>query len=229
MDYFRADAIQFRNHPMEELPDNPSPLDAPLSESWSELPPPLVPIGILAGMTDVSLANIAPFGKYHHFKAGTEVIREGQVQDRIYIVVLGKLAINALVDGKEVLLNEAHPGECLGEISLLNPGPASANVRVLEEATLWSMDIDGFRSYLAKHAGGAGALLMGMTSCLCQRVRHANALISRHHKKPVETLPAGRERAITADNTPMQIGFFDRLKMSLGGEKKIRISPKIKM
>src|SRR5208282_4008715 len=107
-----------------------------LPEGWSELPPALPPVGILAGMTEVSLANIAPFGKYHHFKAGTEIIREGQVQDRIYIVVLGKLAITALVDGKELKLNEAFPGECIGEISLLNPGPASATVRALEEATL---------------------------------------------------------------------------------------------
>jgi hypothetical protein len=35
--------------------------------------------------------------------------------------------------------------------------------------------------------------------------------------RPVEILPAGRERAITADNTPMQVGFFDRLKKSFGG------------
>jgi CRP-like cAMP-binding protein len=214
---------------MEELPPDASPLDAPNSDGWTELAPPLPPVGILAGMTDVSLANIAPFGKYHHFKDGTTIIREGQVQKRIYIVVLGKLAITALVDGKEVPLNEVQAGECIGEISLLDPGPASANVRALGEVTLWSMDIDGFRAYLAQHPGGAGVLLLGMTSCLCQRVRHANALISRHHVRPVESLPMGRERAITAENTPIQIGFFDRLKKSLAVEKKVEISSKIKM
>jgi len=213
---------------MEELPHDATPLDAPLPDGWSELPPPLPAVGILAGMTEVSLANIAPYGEYHHFKVGAEVIREGQVQNRIYIVVIGKLAIIALVDGKELVLNEAHPGECIGELSLLDPGPASANVRVVEEATLWSMDINGFRTYFAQHLGGAGALLMGMTSCLCQRIRSANALISKHHVKPVETLP-GRERAITAENTPMQIGFFERLKQSLGGETRPRISTKIKL
>ena len=72
-------------------------------------------------------------------------------------------------------------------------------------------------------------MLLGMATCLCQRMRHANALIISHHKKPVETLPVGRERAITAENTPMQIGFFDRLKQSLLGENKAAISPKIKM
>jgi len=216
---------------MEELPNEPTPLDTPLpeGEGWTELSPALPPVGILASMTDRSLSNLAPFGKYHYFKAGTEIIREGQLQDRMYVVVIGKLAISALAHGKEVPLNEASTGECLGEISLLDPGPASATVRALEETTLWSMDIEGFRAYIAKHVGGAGALLLGMTSCLCQRMRHANELISQNRVKPVESLPAGRERAITAENTPIQIGFFDRLKQSLSGEKKVHISKEIKM
>ena len=54
-------------------------------------------------------------------------------------------------------------------------------------------------------------------------------MIAKHHVLPVETLPQGRERAITAGNTPVQIGFFDRLKKKLVAEKKIRISTKIKM
>jgi CRP/FNR family cyclic AMP-dependent transcriptional regulator len=202
---------------MEQPPEQVPPIDPPLDEGWSELMPALPPVGILVGMSDRSLANLAPFGKYQFFKAGAEVIREGQQQDRLHIIVLGKLSITALVDGKEVALNEAFTGECVGEISMLSPGPATASARAVEETTLWSMNIDDFRTYLAAHVGGAGTLLLGMASCLCLRVRHANTLISSHHLKPVEMLPAGRERAITADNTPMQIGFFDRLKKTLVG------------
>jgi CRP-like cAMP-binding protein len=168
-------------------------------------------------MSDRSLGNLAPFGKYHHYNSGDEVIQEGRRQDCLYIVVLGRLSISALVDGKEVLLNETSPGECLGEIGMLSPGPATASVRALEKTTLWSMNIDNFRTYMEQHVGGAGALLLGIASCLCLRVRHANALICAHNMRPVEILPAGRERAITADNTPMQVGFFDRLKKSFGG------------
>ena len=122
---------------MEEPPDDLSPLDAPMpeGEGWAELAPPLPPVGILAAMTDRSLANLAPYGKYHHFKPGAVVIRDGQVQDRFYIVVMGKLAISAIVDGKEMPLNETYAGECLGEVSLLAPGPASATVRVVETDT----------------------------------------------------------------------------------------------
>ena len=188
------------------------------------------PLGILSGLSDRSLTNLAAFGEYSQVPVGTQIITEGEMQDRFYVVVMGKLAVTALASGTEVPLSIAEPGECLGEVSLLEPGPASATVKVTEAATLWSMNLDNLRAYLSEHAGGGGALLMGMASCLSQRLRMANQLIAQHRMSPVETLPMGRERAITAENTPVQIGFFDRLKKTMGGsEKKIKISTEIKL
>lgn len=218
---------------MDEQPDSyepPAPVGTELPEGWEELPPPLPPLGILAGLSDRSLENLASYGRYTRHTPGEQIITEGDLQDRFYVVVLGKLAITASAGGKEIPLSMAEVGECLGEVSLLEPGPASASVKVVELATLWSMNLDDLRSYLSEHAGGGGALLMGMASCLSQRLRQVNKLIGKHHVVPVEILPRGRERAITAENTPVQIGFFDRLKKSLGtGEKKVRISTEIKM
>jgi len=205
-------------------------LDGAIPEGFEELPPPLPPLGILSNLSDRSLTNMASYGRYDKVDPGTVIIKEGDSQDRFYVVVLGKLSITALASGKEVHLNTAEIGECLGEVSLLDPGAASATVKVLEPSTLWSMDLDDLRTYLAEHAGGGGALLMGMASCLSQRLRQANQLIAKHRVVPVEMLPAGRERAITAENTPVQVGFFDRLKKSMGaGEKKVKISTEIKL
>jgi CRP/FNR family cyclic AMP-dependent transcriptional regulator len=205
------------------------PLDESVTQKSTGPDPALPPLGILAGLSDGSLASLASYGRYHQFSAGTEIIREGEMQDRFYVVVTGQLEINARTGNTEMPLSTAKAGECLGEVSLLEPGPASASVRVVEDTTMWSMDIGDLRTYLTEHAGGAGALLMGMASCLSKRLRQTNHLIAQHHMVPVETLPKGRERAITADNTPVHIGFFDRLKKTLGAEKKIRISTKIKM
>jgi CRP-like cAMP-binding protein len=214
---------------MEELP-TPS-LDGAPPEGFEELPPPLPPLGILSNLSDRSLANMAAYGRYEKFAPGAVLIQEGDPQDRFYVVVTGKLEITAMASGKEVHLSTAEVGECLGEVSLLDPGSASATVKVIEPSTLWSMNLDDLRSYLGEHAGGGGALLMGMASCLSTRLRQANQLIAKHRVVPAETLPAGRDRAITAENTPVQVGFFDRLKKSMGasGEKKVRISTEIKL
>jgi len=191
--------------------------------------PALPPIGILAGLSDPSLEKLAPYGRCHRFPAGIEIIREGEAQDRFYVVVTGELAVSAQAGGRDVLLSVAGEGECLGELNLLEPGPATASVRVVKDATMWSMDIGELRNYLFEHTDGAGVLLTGMATCLSKRLRHANQLIAQHHVAPVETLPQGRERAITASNTPVQLGFFDRIKRSLTGTRKVRISTKIKM
>ncbi|MCE0522281.1 MAG: cyclic nucleotide-binding domain-containing protein [Methylacidiphilales bacterium] len=205
------------------------PLDESVTQKSNEPTPALPPLGILAGLSDRSLSNLSAYGRYHRLAAGTELIRGGELQDRFFVVVSGQLTISSRTGGKEMPLSTAKAGECLGEVSLLEPGPASATVRVVEDATLWSMDIGDLRAYLSEHAGGAGALLMGMATCLSKRLRQANHLIAQHHKLPVETLPQGRERAITASNTPMQLGFFDRLTQSIGRPKKVHISTKIKM
>jgi len=217
---------------MENSPE-PSEVNAFSSElnadGWHEVPPALPPLGILTGLSEESLATLGTYGYYHAFPVGTTVIREGETQSRFYVVVSGKLEITASAGGKEVRLNVAEAGECLGEVTLLEAGVASASVKVMEPAVLWSMDLEALRLYLAEHSGGGGALLMGMAECLSGRLRQANQLICRHHALPVEILPRSYGRAITAENTPVQLGFFDRLRKSVLGEKKVHISTDIKL
>jgi CRP/FNR family cyclic AMP-dependent transcriptional regulator len=217
---------------MEDQPESQE--EASLSESapgadWQEIPPALPALGILAGLSDRSLVTLAPYGRYQQLAAGTMLIIEGEPQDRFYVVVSGRLDISAFVAGKHVPLSVAEPGECIGEVSVIEPGPASANVQVREDAVLWSMNLEDMRVYLSEHLGGGGALLMGMAQCLSRRIRQTNLLISQHHTVPIEPLPHGRARAITADNTPVNLGFFDRLKKSMSGEKKVKISTEIKL
>lgn len=217
---------------MEEFPphqDNYATYDEAPPGDWKEVPPALPCLGILSGMSEQSLATLATYGHYTPLAAGTPLIVEGDGQDRFYVVVAGRLAITAVVAGREVPLSFAEAGECIGEVSLLEPGPASASVKVVEDAVLWSMNLDDLRMYLTEHAGGGGALLMGMAQCLSQRIRQTNKLIGHHHALVADAFPKGRERAITADNSTLQLGFFDRLKKSIGGEKKVKISTEIKL
>jgi CRP/FNR family cyclic AMP-dependent transcriptional regulator len=220
--------------PMEEtrLTHDTTPLARePETCSSPQADPVLPSLGILVGLGRQSLENLARFGQYHHVPAGTEIIREGALQDRFYVVISGELSVSATCAGREVPLSTAIAGECLGELSLLEPGPASANIRVIKDAALWTMDIEELRAYILEDTGDAGILLMGMASCLSSRLRKANILIGQHHIVPLELPPGCRERAITAADSPIQLGFFGRLKKAVGADqnKKIRISTKIKM
>jgi CRP-like cAMP-binding protein len=194
--------------------------------------PPLPHVGIFAALSAQSLTNLASYGKFEEVAAGTQLVREGGTQDRLFVVVSGKVALTARRGTKDVPVSEAHSGECLGEAALLEPSPSAATLRVMEDSVLWSLDITGLRIFISDHPGGAGAFLMGVASCLSARLREANHRICQHHVMPVETLPAGRERAITATNAPVPPGFFERIKQTIAiprADRKVRISTKIKM
>ena len=219
---------------MEETGPSPEatpPAEESLAPALPESDPALPGLGILVGLGHRSLENLATFGQYHRAPAEMGIIREGDRQDRFYVVISGELTVSCHCGGRDVPLSVAKAGECLGELSLLEPGPASATIRVTTDAVLWSMDIDELREYILENTGDAGILLMGMASCLSYRLRKANQLIGQHHVVPLETPPGSRERAISAADSPVQLGFFDRLKKAVGADKdkKIRISTKIKM
>jgi CRP/FNR family transcriptional regulator, cyclic AMP receptor protein len=220
---------------MEETnPANPalSPLDATPVRSESETNPPLPALGVLSGLNQTSRERLARFGRYHRFPAGTEVVNEGKRGDCFYVVVSGELAVSYCCCGRNVPLSVAKRGECLGEVSLLEPGPAAATIRVVKDAVLWSMNMEELQTCLLHRTEVAGNMLVGMASCLSSRLRQANDLIAQHHIVPTCVLPKIREsQAITVDNTAVHLGLFDRIKKTLGADKdkKIRISTRIKM
>jgi len=84
---------------MEDLSQPAPNFDNPSPEGWEELPPPLPPLGILSSLNDQSLTNLASYGEYQQCPVGTVIIKEGEPQDRFFVVVVGKLSISALASG----------------------------------------------------------------------------------------------------------------------------------
>lgn len=67
-------------------------------------------------------------------KAGTEVMKQGDVGDMFYIVESGKVIVKQLNnEGKEEVVNEKGPGAYFGEISLLYDQPRSATVVISDD------------------------------------------------------------------------------------------------
>lgn len=206
---------------------NPIPGEPSSDSGWELLPPSLPPVGILAGLSTESLANLASYGVYASYKDGTEIIDEGREQDRLYILVEGQLQISASVSGQEMSLAKVEPGECIGELAVLVPGPASATVRAIADSVLWSMDADSLRSYISDHPGGGGVFLMGMAQILSTRLHEANRRITENNITPA-FVPPRMEAVITAPSAS-QVSFFEMIKKSLAGEQKVKISTEIKL
>jgi CRP/FNR family cyclic AMP-dependent transcriptional regulator len=102
---------------------------------------------------------------------GHVVFREGDTGDRLFVVLDGKVKISrAAADGRENLLAVLGTSEMFGELSLFDPGPRTATVTTVTEATLASLDHDDLRPLLTERPGVAVQLLQA----LAQRLRRTN-------------------------------------------------------
>lgn len=79
-----------------------------------------------AAASESTLAGLVDAGEIRHIEAGTELTRQGEAGESLWMLLEGEMEI--LVDGKCVN-RLSSPGELLGEISAVSLTPATATVR----------------------------------------------------------------------------------------------------
>jgi len=81
------------------------------------------------------------------FPKNTVVVSEGDKTDSLYILVAGRVKIFVSDEkGKEIVLNEAGPGEYFGEM-VLDEGPRSASVMTLEQTRFLVVPKGDFKDF----------------------------------------------------------------------------------
>jgi NADH dehydrogenase len=102
----------------------------------------ILPPDIVQLKTERSLAI-----RREHFEAREVIFRQGDRGDRLYIVVNGEVEVAAKGPaGSEIALRRLGPGECFGEIALVNEGPRTATARTLTSANLLAVDREAFQA-----------------------------------------------------------------------------------
>jgi CRP/FNR family transcriptional regulator, cyclic AMP receptor protein len=144
----------------------------------------LRPCGILSFLDEQSLEALKYHGVFGEYGPGEVIIREGESQHFLFVVISGRLEVLMVHGGKEVLLGEIEEGDCLGEVSIFEPGEASATVRVVETAVLWSLEVDQLQDFFEKLPVAGGQLLLGITQLMARRLRHANQQILANRITP---------------------------------------------
>ena len=102
-------------------------------------------VGFLAAVPLGALENLALRLRPHAAAAGAEVVCQGDLGDRFYVVDGGTLVVHA--DGREVA--RIGPGGCFGEIALLRGTPRMATVTATEPVSLYVLDREDFLTVVA--------------------------------------------------------------------------------
>jgi NADH dehydrogenase len=73
---------------------------------------------------------------HQRFEPGEAVFRQGDLGDRVYIVLAGKAEVVRQDAGRDEVLAQIGPGEFFGEMALLSSAPRNATVRCTEATTV---------------------------------------------------------------------------------------------
>lgn len=99
------------------------------------------------------------------------LVREGAESSALYFVLSGTLSASLTEQDQSIELGHIGPGEWIGEVSMIDPGPATATVTAREEAHLLQLGQDEFRKLTAANSALANALLRGLCAVLIDRLR----------------------------------------------------------
>ena len=114
--------------------------------------------------------NLAAILGARHMKDGELLVKEGEADQTLYILVVGKLAvISVAFDGKENLVYTMTEGECAGTRAFVERTPRKATLRAIGNATVYTLTPDDFESLLDASPRLAFKVMRALF-----RVTHAN-------------------------------------------------------
>ena len=116
------------------------------------------------------LAPLARIAEVEVHAAGEPIVLEGEIGDALYIIVSGRVR----VEHSGRVIAELGPGDTVGEMSVLDSEPRSANVTAAEETEVLRIGSDAFYETLHEQA----EIAEGVIRMLCRRVRRLDAEIA---------------------------------------------------
>ncbi len=134
----------------------------------------LAQVPLLSQLAPASLDGVAALMRRHRYAAGEVIFHQGDPGTALYIVEEGEVKIVlGSSRGDEVVLALFGRGDFLGELSLLDGEPRSAEAVATVPSVLWILPRDAFTSFLTAHPQAALVLLAAVS----RRLRGADSRI----------------------------------------------------
>jgi CRP-like cAMP-binding protein len=124
-------------------------------------------INIFSQISQEDLLSLANTVKEQEFKAGTEIIKEGEIGTSMYIIVNGE--VDVLVENQYITtLGEK---EVFGELAALDPEPRSATIVAKSDLLVFKIESSLIYDLITIYPNVAKSII----TILCQRLRQTNS------------------------------------------------------
>ena len=132
---------------------------------------------LFAGVSEETLASLAQCLGKRTFARGMILFHKGSPGNSIYLIDQGKIRIFILSEaGQEISLNIHGPGDCFGELALLDGFSRSAGAMAVEQTVTYSLQRQDFLRHLDESPKMARALLAQVSSHLRNATDYAESL-----------------------------------------------------
>lgn len=134
----------------------------------------LLRLQLLRGLEEAELIDLLAHADVENVREGDYILREGEEGRHMYVLLGGQAIIVRRTGGVQKVLRQLGPGECLGEMALVESLPRSASVRASTACKLLRIDaatIDALPSIGAK-------IYRNIAISLSKRLRQTNELAS---------------------------------------------------
>jgi CRP/FNR family cyclic AMP-dependent transcriptional regulator len=133
----------------------------------------LAHVELFSGLEKKDLQQLAGACRERTYSPGTKLIKQGDTGVGLYVITNGSVHVSREndPDKAELDLGTVGPGNVLGEMSLLDDLPRSANVTAVTDVTALLLPVWEFRTTLRSHPDIALRLL----ATLSRRLRKAES------------------------------------------------------
>lgn len=143
---------------------------------------PLRKAEIFAGLSDDELALVAGVCQGLRAAGGRAIFQEGDEGDELYVIHEGSVRVlinTRLSDGSVVpsTINMLYPGQCFGELALLNSAIRSATVVAASPTTLIVMHEPDFRALCESNPRIGYLVMRNLAHDLAYKLRSSNLLL----------------------------------------------------
>ncbi|RLD15950.1 MAG: hypothetical protein DRI36_06390, partial [Caldiserica bacterium] len=116
-------------------------------------------------------------GKREFFKKGNFIFKKGDPSDSVYFIKKGKVEISVEEDGKRRVLAVLKDGEIIGEMTIFQDLPRSADAFLLEDTEVFKILKTDFYSFMKENPEEVFEFTREIVKVISDRMRILNRFL----------------------------------------------------
>ncbi|MEW8313677.1 MAG: cyclic nucleotide-binding domain-containing protein [Candidatus Thiodiazotropha endolucinida] len=130
---------------------------------------------MFGGVSEATLNSILDKAKSVEVIKGGYFFREGDLDNSIYIIEQGEVAVYRYWNGNRYKLRELHEGDCFGEMALMDCKPRSAEVVALVDSSAIQVTAAQLAELYNTDSDQYTLIYMNLGREVCRRLREADS------------------------------------------------------